>query len=154
MDYSSVKVPTNMRRTIFWTSAGLGAEGLVGVFTAHADVGVITAAWVAMFVTLAHQAGREMDKDQALKIVAGIVVAIGGLAAGVKIANTWLVYTGVGTLPAMLCNLGTNAVMTYIIGMSAARVFLASDRSVTANEMIRAIIRMVRPSHHGYHPAS
>ncbi|TAL32255.1 MAG: DUF697 domain-containing protein [Phenylobacterium sp.] len=137
-----------MHTTIVVAAGGLGVVGLFGAFTAHADVAVITAAWAGMFVKLGSQAGHSMNKDTCLKVATGVIVGIGGLAAGVKVANTWLAYTGVGTIPAMICNAGTNAGMTYIIGRSAARVFLASDAGTSVEEMIRAIIRLFSPPGH------
>jgi Domain of unknown function (DUF697) len=146
---SAPQIPSGMRATVAWTAAGLGTMGLFTAFAAHADVGAITTAWSGMFIRLAHQADLELDKDDALKIAAGVLVGIGGLAAGVKLANTWLAYTGVGTLPAMVCNAGTNGAVTYVIGCSAARVFISSDRGTSVQEMVKAIVRIV--FQHGHH---
>jgi hypothetical protein len=148
---NDMNVPSNMRNTVRATALGLGALGIPGAFGAHADLVPITAAWATMLVTLASQAGREMDKDFAFKVAGGVIVAVGGFAAGVKTANTWLAWTGVGTLAAVLCNVGTNAALTYTTGMAAARVFLIEDKSASASDLILAIIRMIRGG--GYSPA-
>jgi len=137
-----------MKSIVRWAALGLGAEGFFGVFAAHADLGAITAAWITMFIALAAEAGTELDKATAMKIATGIVVGIGGMAAGIKMAEAWLAYTGVGTIPAMLCNAGTNAIMTYMIGNAAARVFVAQDGSACAEEVVKAIMRIVRPTPH------
>ncbi|MDO8381017.1 DUF697 domain-containing protein [Phenylobacterium sp.] len=141
-------IPSEMHNTVILAALGLGFVGLFGAFQAHADVAVIVAAWATMFVTLARQAGNAMSRDAALKVAAGVIVGIGGMAMGIKVANNWLAYTGVGTIPAMICNAGTNGFVTYIIGRSAARVFLTSDASATVEQMIRGIIRLFLPSGH------
>lgn len=144
----NVDIPAVMRRTVMWTAGGLGVEGLFSAFAAHADLAIITAAWTGMLVTLADQADLNLGKDQALKIATGVVVGIGGMAAGVKAANAFFAYTGVGTLPAMLCNAGTNGTVTYMVGMAAARVFMSEGKDACIEEIIRAIVRMIRPNPH------
>ncbi|MEJ0027704.1 MAG: hypothetical protein WDN01_16895 [Rhizomicrobium sp.] len=147
-----VKIPTAMQRTIYWSALALGIEGLFGVFTVHADVPIIVAAWTGMFVKLASQAGRKMDKTTATKVAAGIVVGVGGIASGMRLAETWLAYTGVGTLPAMICNAGTNAVFTYMVGCAIARVFLARDRNAPVATIVREVKKFLLMSlGHGVH---
>ena len=141
-------IPEAMHDIIVMASVGLGITGIFGVFVPHGDVPIIVAAWVGMFLKLAEEVKLEFDKDLAFKLAGGLVAAVGGLVSGVKIAETFLAYTGIGTIPAMICNVGTNAAMTYVIGRALARVFLASDRSTTIEEMIRGVIRLIRP-HHG-----
>lgn len=138
-------IPSEMHDTIVWACIGLGVVGLFGAFAAHADVAVIVTAWTAMFVKLASQANRSMCKDTALKVASGIIVAMGGIAVGMKVANGWLAFTGVGTIPAMICNAGTNAAMTYVIGRSAARVFLSADAGASVEELIKGILALFMP---------
>lgn len=138
-------IPDEMHRTIVWASLGLGFTGLFGVFTAHGDLAVIVPAWGAMIWKLSDQACIEFDRDAALKLAGGLAAAIGGLVTGVKVAEAFLAYTGVGTIPAMVCNAGTNAAVTYIVGRSIARVFLASDSGTSVEEMVAAVIRLIHP---------
>lgn len=144
------KIPASMQATIVWTAAGLGGTGFLSVFTGVADIGIITAAWATMFVTLAGKAGRKMDKDKALKIIAGLFMGVGGFAAGVKIVETGLAYTGIGTIPAMVLNAGTNAAMTYVVGRAAAQVFLSRDRATSVKQIAKSIARIAFGHRHGF----
>jgi uncharacterized protein (DUF697 family) len=137
-------VPWKMHLTIIWTAAGLGGVGLFSAFAAHADIAVISAAWTGMLVTLAVQAGHSLSKDGALKIVAGILFAVGGLAGGIKLANTYFAYTGVGTVPAMIVNAGANATLTYIVGKAAAKTFMELETLESAERVVVAIIAILK----------
>lgn len=136
-------LPSEMESTVFWASAGLGATGLLSVFVGAGDLAIITGAWAVMLLKLADQAGTHMNKDTALKLIAGVLTGIGGFGAGLKAAQMAFVYTGVGTALAMIVNAGTNAVFTYMVGTAAARVFLASDARTSLKAMVDAIIRIV-----------
>ena len=114
-------IPANMNFTIVFTSLSLGGMGFFTAFAAHADVPMITAAWSTMLLTLAVQAGHKLSKDKALKIAAGILIGVGGLVGGVKLANTYFAYSGVGTIPAMIMNAGANATVTYLVGKAAGK---------------------------------
>ncbi len=117
--------------------------GLFSAFAAHADVPVITAAWATMIVTLAVQAGHSLSKDKALKIVAGILIGVGGIAAGAKIATTYCAYTGVGTIPAMLMNASANATFTYLVGKAAATTFLENKTLGTVASIVSSILGLI-----------
>lgn len=141
----STSIPFWMHFTIIGTSIVLGVEGPVGAFAPHVDIGVIIAAWSFMFVALAALAGGQMERDKGLKIAAGLIAAMGGLAMGVKIANAWAAYTGFGTIPAMVCNAGTNALVTYMIGRATAQVFLSEGAGASVDQIINAIMRIIFP---------
>ena len=136
-------IPDSMRRTIRAVSWSLGVEGFFGVFTAHWDLGIIAAAWTGMFASLANQAGHKLDRDTAYKLALGIAIGVGGFAVGYKIAATTIAYTGVGTLPAMVANAGTNGLVTHVVGNKVARVFLAADPSDSAEDLMNAILRLI-----------
>lgn len=143
------EIPADMKRTIILYTGGLGVEGFFGVFTPHWDVPIIIGAWTAMFGRLYNQAGTRLDKHTRRKIAAGVFLGIGGIAGGVKVANTTLAYTGVGTGPAMVANAGTNAIVTYLVGYAAARVFLSTDPGTPAREIVKAILALIVPTPRG-----
>ena len=132
-----------MNATILWTSLSLGGLGLFTTFVAHADIGFVSVAWATMFVTLAIQAGHSLSKDTALKIAAGVMIGVGGLAGGIKVANTYFAYTGFGTIPAMLANAGTNATFTYIVGRAAAKTFLSMNALDSVEKIITTILQFL-----------
>lgn len=134
-------IPANMHRTVLWTSCSLGGLGLFSAFAPHADLGVITTAWTAMFVTLAVQTGHKLSKDTALKIVGGILLGVGGIAGGAKLANTYFAYTGIGTIPAMLANAGANATITYLVGKAAAKTFIEMETLESVERIVASILR-------------
>lgn len=86
-------IPAKMNATILWTAGSLGGMGLFTAFAAHADIAVITAAWATMFVTLAVQAGHQLEKNKAVKIITGVLLGMGGLAGGMKLATAYFAYT-------------------------------------------------------------
>lgn len=139
-------IPANMNGTILWTAGSLGGVGLFSAFAAHADVAVITGAWATMLVTLAVQAGHSLDKDKALKIVAGVLLGVGGLVGGTKLATTYFAYTGVGTIPAMLANASANATLTYLVGKAAATAFLETETLGTASSIVGSILAIINGS--------
>ncbi len=138
-------IPGAMHDTIIWTTITTGAVGVAGAFGAHADLPVIAAAWATMFVKLAAKSGNAMSRDTALKVATGVIVGVGTFATGVKVATTWIAYTGIGTVPAILANVSTNGALTYMVGRSAARVFLTEDSGENIERMIKAILRMFLP---------
>lgn len=136
-------IPSNMKRSILWTSLGLGGVGLFGAFTAHADLVVIAPAWSALLVTLARQAGGQLDDDKALKVATAVALGVTSFLGGVKLANTYLAYTGVGTIPAALANGTANGVVTYLMGKAAAQTFLQRSVGDTAEDLARYILGML-----------
>lgn len=138
-----MELPSNMQRTILWTSLGLGGVGLFGAFTAHADLVVIAPSWAGLIIKLADQAGHELDRDKALKIATGVALGVAGFVGGVKLANTYLAYTGVGTIPAMLANASANGVLTYLMGKAAAQTFLEKDVTESVENLVRYILGLL-----------
>jgi hypothetical protein len=136
-------IPGNMQRSILWTAASLGGVGLFGAFAAHADLIAIAPGWGGLLVKLAQQSGKALDKERALKIATAVILGVGGFAGGIKLATTTLSYTGIGTVPAMLANAGTNAVLTYLFGRAAAHTFLEGDLQESAETLARAILVLI-----------
>ena len=132
-----------MKRTIAATSLGLAGVGVGSAFAAHADLVFITAAWTAMFIKLADQAGKSLEKNQAMKLVAGVLVGVGCFAAGFKLANTALAYTAFGTLPAMVLNASINALMTWLVGRAWAHVLIEGDAEQSVDSLVRAMVAAV-----------
>jgi hypothetical protein len=75
---------------------------------------VISPAWATLTVALAEDSGETLQRDQALKIATGVALGVGSFVGGIRMANTYLVYTGVGTLPAALANASANALLTWL----------------------------------------
>ena len=149
--HKDVTLPWNMHKTIIAATLGLGGVGIFGAFGAHADLAAISSAWVAMFATLAVQAGKPLEKATVLKIVAGIMLGVGGFVGGVKLANTYFAYTGVGTVAAMIINSSANAALTYVTGRAAAQTFLSMDVGETVESIVHSILKIVLghlPGHH------
>lgn len=135
-----MKLPWRMHQTIIWSSLSTAVAGVPGAFMAHGDVMIIAAIWTTMLIALAKQSGATMEKAKAAKIIAGVLAGIGGFAGGVKLANTYFAYTGVGTVPAMIINAGANAILTYLFGKAVARVFLSDGSERPAEVIIGAIL--------------
>jgi uncharacterized protein (DUF697 family) len=132
-----------MKTAIVWSATAAGVVGVPGAFGAHADVLALVAIWTALMVRLGILAGKEIEKGVAAKVVAGVLVGIGGFAGGVKLMTTAIAYTGIGTIPAIIVNSSANATLTYYFGRSVARVFLSKDLHDSAGAIITAIVAMM-----------
>ena len=134
------QIPLDMKATILKTTIGLGAVGLFGAFAAHGDIVAVGAAWGHMFAKLAKQAGRRLDSDRALKIASGVLVGASSFLGGMKIANTYLAYTGVGTIPAAAINSGTNGLLTWLVGRGWAQIVLEDDLEQSVDNLVRSLL--------------
>jgi uncharacterized protein (DUF697 family) len=140
-------LPLRMKTAIGWSAGLAGAVGVPGAFAAHGDVPILIGIWTTLLVRLAFLAGKDLDKGKAAKIVAGVLLAIGGFAGGVKLMTTAIAYTGIGTIPAMVANAGANATLTYFFGRSTAKVFLSNDHLDSASAIIAAIVAIMTGGH-------
>lgn len=138
-----MEIPLNMQATIIRRSLAAGGIGIPGAFGAHLDVAPIAVVWTEMLVRLAGQARREMDKAKAAKIVAGVLAGIGIFKVGFKAANTYFAYTGIGTVPAVLANVGVNGVATYLFGRACAQLFLSSRPLDSAESIAMSILGLI-----------
>ena len=91
-----------MRDCVLYNSFAAAAVGVPGAFVAHGDVAILTGIWTNMLYNLARHAGCEMDKETALLVAGALIASTGTMLAGMKLANTYFGYTGVGTIPAMV----------------------------------------------------
>jgi uncharacterized protein (DUF697 family) len=132
-----------MKATILATSVGLGTVGLFGAFAAHSDLLAITPAWTHMFLRLAKQAGKTLDKDRAVKITSGVLMGATALIGGIKLANTYFAYSGVGTIPAIVVNAGVNGVLTWLAGRAWAQITLEEDLEQSVESLVRAVLGML-----------
>jgi uncharacterized protein (DUF697 family) len=123
-----------------------GGVGIVGAFGAHADIPFLIGIWVKMTLEIADCMGRKLDKDRAKKLVTGVITGIGGFVGGVKLANTYFAYTGIGTIPAILANVGTNGSLTYIYGKALTRVFASESKEFTIDTLIATIVALITGS--------
>lgn len=130
-----------MRARILKTSLSLGAVGLPGAFAAHWDMVAIVPAWSTLLYKLAKDAGKQLDKATITKIAGAVAVGVGSALAGVKLANSYFAYSGVGTIPAIGLNMAANGSVTYLMGMSAAKLFLAEDLDESVERIAKAILR-------------
>jgi len=138
-----MNIPLRMKTRIMWSSAAAGAVGVPGAFGAHLDLMAITAIWATLLVMLADQAGSSLDKAKAAKIVAAILAGITFFGTGFKLANTYFAYTGIGTIPAVIANVGANAGITYLFGNAAARSFLSEGTSGPAQSIGASILAIM-----------
>lgn len=137
-------VPMNMRWTVIWASVGLGLEGGGSAFLGPgADLVVITTAWVAMIVTLAAQADVDIERNTIVKIVGALLISLGGFIGGTKLAIQGFALTGIGTIPAIVANVGINAVVTYTVGMAVARLFIQKSRVDSIELFVQAVVGAV-----------
>lgn len=132
-----------MKTTIFTTSLALGGAGVLGAFAAHSDLIVIAPAWVRMFTRLSQQAGKSLDKARALKITTGVLAGAASLVGGIKLANSYFAWSGVGTLPAVVVNAGMNAVLTWLTGRAWAHIVLEEDDEQGVENLVRALLASV-----------
>jgi uncharacterized protein (DUF697 family) len=142
-----MELPFPMKTAIGWSAGLAGAVGVPGAFVAHADVPILVGIWITLLVRLAVLAGKDLDKGKAAKIVAGVLLATGGFAGGVKLMTTAIAYTGVGTVPAVIANAGANATLTYFFGRSTAKVFLSNDHLDSVSAIIAAIVAIMTGGH-------
>jgi len=143
-----MEIPLRMKTAIVWSAVLAGAVGVPGAFGAHADVLALTAIWITLLIRLGILAGKDIEKGTAAKIVAGVLLGIGGFAGGVKLMTTAVAYTGIGTIPAIIVNAGANAALTYYFGRSVAKVFLSEDLHDSASAIIAAILAMMTGGSH------
>lgn len=136
-------IPLNMQATILRRSLVAGGIGIPGAFGAHLDVAPLAALWTEMLLRLAGQAGQEMEKAKAAKIVAGVLAGIGTFKMGFKAANTYFAYTGIGTVPAIVANASVNGVATYLFGRSCATLFLSSRVGDSVASIVFSILGMM-----------
>jgi uncharacterized protein (DUF697 family) len=137
------QLPLDMNATILANSLGLGTVGLFGAFAAHSDLLAITPAWTHMFLRLAKQAGKSMDKETALKVVTGVLMGASALVGGIKLANTYFAYSGVGTVPAIVLNGGVNGLLTWLAGRAWAQIALEEDLGQSVESLVRAVLSIV-----------
>ena len=141
----ATNLPFSMKTTIYLRSVAAGGLGIVGAFTGpHADLAGIIAIWTEMLVTLAGQAGRDLSTSKATKIAAVVCSGVAAFLTGVKVASTVFTWTGVGTIPAVIANLGVNAVVTYSFGHAAGRIFLEKSASASDSDLASAILQLLR----------
>lgn len=135
---TSVAIPSNIQKTITNHALGAAAVGVPGAFAAHADLGVLGGIWARMIVRIAEQTDVDIDFKSAAKIAATLGIAIGTIGTGVKAANTYFAWSGVGTPLAILFNSSANGIATNHIGKAVASVMLKDN--VSPEDIIRAAL--------------
>lgn len=118
----------------FWAAA----VGVPGAFAAHADIPILAGIWAKMIYEIAEDNNIELNEANAIKIAAAIGGAVGIAAVGVKAANTYFAYTGIGSLLAIPLNATANGVGTYLIGDTSAK--LINKKELTPADYARAVL--------------
>ena len=82
-------IPEEMQTTIKLCAGSMGGVGIWGgLVGAGADLPAIAATWVGMTISLANQAGHQMDKQTAKKLTLAVSAGIGTFTLGTKAATT------------------------------------------------------------------
>lgn len=137
-------IPSNMQRTILFAALAAAGIGVGGAFAGpHADVLALAPTWAAAMVRLAGQAGRDLDRQRALKLTTALLASIGSFAGGMKLATSYFAWSGVATLPAVVANAGANGVMTWLALRACAQVFLERDLTQSIDSLVRAILALL-----------
>jgi uncharacterized protein (DUF697 family) len=136
-------LPFNMQLTVTRSSFAAAAIGIPGAFGAHVDVPAIAAIWTGMLLRLSAQAGSRMENGKAMKVAAGVLAGIGLFKMGFKLANTYIAYTGIGTIPAVVANAGANGTVTYLFGRSAGKLFLSENKEDSVEGLIKGILTLM-----------
>jgi uncharacterized protein (DUF697 family) len=136
--------PWSAKLIVIKTALVTSVAGVGGAFLGpHADVPAIIAAWIAMVVALADDAGATMSKDTALKIVTTVAAGVGLAMAGVKAGTTAFAWTGIGTVPAVVTNCGLNAVVTYVFGRAVAITLRSGNRTQSVEIFAKHVLFLV-----------
>jgi hypothetical protein len=133
-------LPSNMQLSIVRHSLSAGGIGFFGAFGAHADLPAVAGVWISLTLRLAYLADKELSKQTAAKLVTAVITGLGGFLGGFKLANTYFTYSGIGTVPAIIANMGANGGLTYLYGRGLAKVFLSDEFSDSAEATAKAII--------------
>ena len=96
-----------------------------------------------MFASISEDAGVHVDRDKLLKIATGVLLGVGGLLGGMKMANTYFAYTGIGTIPAVVANAGMNAVATWLAGRAWGHIVLEEDLEQSVENLVRAMMASI-----------
>jgi hypothetical protein len=147
---ASYPIPQNMQDTINGCSAGLGAVGVLGgLIGPGTDLVPIALTWVGMVVTLAEQAGTNMDRQTAKKVCVATAMGIGTFVLGTKVASTiggWLLapFTGGLSLFAnVTANVALNASLTRYFGRAVARYFLQTEKIEDLDLMVKILVALI-----------
>lgn len=132
----NLKIKTCIARSSF----AAAAVGVPGAFAAHGDIPVLTGIWANMIYRLAKHSECPMDMATAARIAGSIAVSMAAMSAGVKAANSYFAYTGVGTLPAIVANAGANGVGTWLVGRACADVMVEKDLERMAEKVIKIVV--------------
>jgi uncharacterized protein (DUF697 family) len=151
MAYSaSYPIPRNMLNTIEGCAGGLGGVGIFGGLAGPgADLVVIAPVWAGMVVTLAVQAGKNMDKETAKKLTIAVATGVGSFALGTKVGATvlgWLLAipsAGLSLAASAAANAALNAKFTHAYGKAVALYFLQTDSIDSIDVMTQVLISLV-----------
>lgn len=122
----SREAPSPQPIILTWTKAA-GLVGIPGAGAAHIDTVAMAGIIAAMTEELAKLYGITLSKQDCLKLALAVAKSGVRFGIGYKIASYVFFYTGVGTVPAMVCNATVNAALTYSTGHAIATTFAKKD---------------------------
>ncbi|MBI1327531.1 MAG: hypothetical protein GC136_07810 [Alphaproteobacteria bacterium] len=125
-----------------FTNAAVGIPGALG---GHIDVPFLAGSWAKMIYDVARVADRPMDMGTAVRVGAAVAGGVGTMMTGMKLANSYFAYTGIGTIPAMIINASANGVVTYMVGKSAGDLITEDDPDKLARRIILSVASHFRP---------
>lgn len=132
---------------ILKASAVTAGFGIGGAFLGpQADVPAIIATWVMLMGILAEDAGVEMTRESAIKIVTAVSSGVALALTGIKAGSLVFAWSGIGTVPALILNCGLNATVTFFFGRSVAAAFQATTKVDSVDAFARNILAVVLAS--------
>lgn len=137
-------IPFRMKSTITVAAVAAGGVGTIGAFLGPGgDVPLLAPIWISAAVHLADQAGQPMEKHLATKLVTTLLAGVGSFAGGMKLATTYFTYSGIGTIPGIVVNVGTNGVLTWLALRAMAQVFIEQDLTQSIDNLARSILSVL-----------
>jgi uncharacterized protein (DUF697 family) len=107
-----------MHENAIYTAAfAAAAVGVPGAFAPFLDVTAVGGIWATMMVAIATKAGRQLDKDTALKIATAILTGASAYVAGSKLIGFLLHFIpGAGSIVSVGVNSLLNFLYTFRLG--------------------------------------
>ncbi len=137
-------LPLKINGIIAKNSWSAAAVGVPGAFAAHADIPILVGIWTNMLWKISKESRSNLDFKTIVKAVATFGAAVGTVASGVKIANTYFASTGVGTPLAIVFNSAANGLATYSIGRTCGNIM--QRENVELADLISGLFALVGAS--------
>ena len=139
------KIPYKHRAT---TQAALIASagcGPLGAFFGAFDVAAIAGIWGTCLFAIAHDEGRNLNKNTAIDICKAALLGMGGYYAGCKLATkAFLLIPFAGIFTAMGASAVTNILFTYRFALTLCTIFAEQGRSLDFSNLADNIKAMFK----------